>query len=107
MTEQPKTIQGHRGIKPPPEDRTKPYSAESYSAQYGITVEDAKELRETHPTHPEIERAIFSMYRRDPGLRDRAIFRGAGDPSLSEKQRKSFERSGVDVEAVAERVGSL
>lgn len=71
--ERPKSIQEWRGIKPPPPDREKKYSAESYAAQYGITVEDAESLREECSSHPEIERRILAMFRSDPALKRRAM----------------------------------
>ena len=96
----PKTIQQRRGMTPPPDDRTRPYSAESYAAQYGITVEDGAELREAFGTHGEIERAIFGMYRRSPDLRDRAVFAGEHDPTLTGRQRRKLELGGMDVEGM-------
>lgn len=69
-----RAVQQIRGMKDaPPRDRVKPYSAESYSAQYGITVEDAEELRETCKTHAEIEKSIFSMYAKDAELKKRCL----------------------------------
>lgn len=63
-----------RGMKPIPNERIKPYSAESYSAQYGITLEEAEVLIESHATHREIERRIYAMFVADPALKHRALF---------------------------------
>lgn len=72
--DRPRTIPEMRGLtkdkRPDPE---KPYSKESYAAQYGIAVEDAEGLRQQYRTHGEIKRAIYSMFSRDEGLRRRAL----------------------------------
>lgn len=60
-------------MPPAPPDRTRPYSAESYAAQYGITVEWGQELREQHGTHQEIERAILAAFKADSQLKARAL----------------------------------
>ena len=43
-----RTIQEMRGMSPA--DRVQRYSAESYAAQYGITVEDVREYRDACET---------------------------------------------------------
>ena len=92
----PKTMQEHRGIKTPPTDRTKPYSAASYAAQYGVKVEDAADLLERSGTHQQVERGIFALYKQNPRVKDRALFR-APEPGLTEAQKRKMEVGGVDV----------
>ncbi len=75
----PKTIQEMRGMIPAPADRERPYSAASYAAQYGITVEDAQDLIEAWSTHKQIERQIVAMFRADPELKARALMLDAED----------------------------
>lgn len=56
-----------------PRDRTKLYSAESYAAQYGITVEDAEGFVETSTTHADVERKIYAYFRAQPIMRQKAL----------------------------------
>ena len=67
------TIQEMRGMKPPDAERTKMYSADSYAAQYGITVEDATEYRERCETHQQVERMILAAFKTDPDLKTKAL----------------------------------
>ncbi len=97
----PRTIQEHRGITTPPAERTERYSAASYSAQYGIPVEDAEEIRESCNTHQQVERGIFALYKLKPDLKERALFREP-EPELTEAQKKKMEMGGVDVSAMVE-----
>lgn len=62
-----------RGMAPTPRDRTTKYSANSYAAQYGITVDDAEEMLERCDTHQQVERMIFASYKADPELKRRAL----------------------------------
>ena len=68
-----RTIQGMRGMSPAPADRVQRYSAESYAAQYGITVEDAQEYRDACETHQQVERMILAAFRADPDLKAKAL----------------------------------
>lgn len=68
-----KSIPELRGMAPIPRDRVAPYSAESYAAQYGITVEDAEDILERCETHKQVERMILAMFKADPELKRRAL----------------------------------
>jgi len=54
-------------------NRERPFSAESYAAQYGITVEDAAEMLKTCASHPQMHRQILAMFMADSDLKHRAL----------------------------------
>lgn len=87
MNERPRSIPEMRGMPPIPRDRERPYTPESYAAQYGITVEDAEELVEAYTNHRAIERAIVRMFKAEPSLKDRALFLSADDKPTDEEKR--------------------
>ena len=95
--ERPRTIPEMRGLtKDERADPEKPYSKESYAAQYGITVEDAEDLRIRYATHGEVKRAIYAMFSRDEGLRRRALMLdGAKTTSPEEIERLKKELRGL------------
>lgn len=66
-------------------DRERPFSAESYAAQYGITVEDAAEMLETsqRSSHPQMHRQILAMFMADPDLKHRALMLTDALPSFA------------------------
>lgn len=68
----------------------KPYSAASYSAQYGIPVEDALELLERCKTHGEMRQRIYREYLSDPQFREEAL--SSSSRKLSEEERRDAER---------------
>lgn len=68
-----KTIQEMRGMPPAPAERIQRYSAESYAAQYGITVEEAEEYRNQCETHQQVERMILAAFKTDPQLKAKAL----------------------------------
>lgn len=90
--ERPRSIPEMRGMQMNAEarererNREKPYSANSYAAQYGITVEDAQELRGRFNSHPRIVREITTMFARDPELRTRALMLGDAEPLTAEEE---------------------
>lgn len=98
MHERPKTIPELRGMARVPTDRTKKYSVASYTAQYGITREDAEEIVALFSSHQEAERAIFRMYSENPALRDRAI-----NWHHYEQERDDERRRQVDKQREEER----
>ena len=71
----PKSIPELRGMPPVPRERQRSFSAESYTAQYGVTVEDGEDLREKHgkDAHAAIEREIHRMLAADADLKRRAL----------------------------------
>ncbi len=80
MDERPRNIPEMRGVSMRPEsreaerDRERPYTAESYAAQYGITIETAREMMERSTSHRQIVRQITTLFTSDPDLRRQALF---------------------------------
>jgi len=77
--ERPKSVPEIRGMKPVPAERDRKYSAASYAAQYGVTVEDAKELVGSFADHTGVRGEIHRMLGEDEALRRRALL--LDDPS--------------------------
>jgi hypothetical protein len=75
----PTSVPEARGMKPVPPERTRKYSPESYAAQYGVTVEDARELIGAFADHAGVRDEIHRMLGRDEALRRRAFL--LDDPS--------------------------
>ncbi len=50
-----------------------PYSAASYTAQYGIPIEDARKLVEASSSHGEVRRAIYERHLSDPEFRTASL----------------------------------
>lgn len=91
-----------RGFSPIPAGRTDKYSAASYAAQYGITVEEADELVGNYGSHPEIHGAILRMYSADPARRQRAIQwleleEQANNRLIEERERKQKEKKAAKI----------
>lgn len=80
-----------RGMKPTPNDRTRKYSAASYAAQYGITVEDAEDLVNRCGDHRAVEQAIHRMLSLDPKLRRQALMLD-GEVEMNEEEKARYER---------------
>lgn len=91
--DKPKTIPEMRGMSMRPDarereaNRERPYSPESYAAQYGITVEDAREIRERSANHRQIVRQINAMFIADPELKRRALMIEDAKPLTEEEER--------------------
>lgn len=75
MSETPKTMPEIRGLTKDtrgPDDR--PYSAASYAAQYGITVEDASDFIEAaNGKHGQVLTQIFAHYKLRPDVKEQAM----------------------------------
>jgi hypothetical protein len=56
-----------------PRTNDKPYSAVSYAAQYGITVEEGESLIQQYTKHSEIDLEIGIRMARDPEMFQRAV----------------------------------
>ena len=87
--DRPKTLPEQRGhdMQNEREGGEKPYTKESYASQYGITVEEAEELRDRYQTHGEVKRAILHMVLADPARARRLrggneIETGVGGPLI-------------------------
>lgn len=80
-----------RGMKPTPKNRTRKYSAASYAAQYGITVEDAEDLVNRCNDHRAVEQAIHRMLSLDPELRQKALMLD-GEVEMNEEEKARYER---------------
>lgn len=88
-----------RGHKPIPADRTDAYSAASYSALYGITIEDAEELKASYGnSHRDIHRTIMRMFSEDELLKERCLF-----PEREERRREEARRAEVERERAEKR----
>lgn len=90
-TERPLSIPELRGMPPIPRDREQPYSAESYAAQYGITVRGAQDLLERSTSHQQIHRQILAMFQNDPALKRRALMLETTQP-LSQEEEHRYRR---------------
>lgn len=94
--ERPRTVPEIRGVgrahHTAEREPDKPYSAVSYAAQYGITIEDAEDLVRDHGKfgHAAIERQIHDMLRRDLELRRRALM--LDDAAVTEEDRAAADR---------------
>jgi hypothetical protein len=88
-----------RGFAPPSKERdpAKKYSPASYTARYGVPLEDAEELVARNAAHQDIERDINRLFSADPGLKRRAL-----DPFAAERERAETIRA-RDEEAAARR----
>lgn len=96
MDDRPKTIQEIRGMRAPEKDREKPYSAASYAAQYGITIDDAEELLARSNTHEQVHRQIMAMYTNDPELKRRAMMSDDLPTGGSGKPRATTDIDGLE-----------
>lgn len=65
------TIPEMLGFAAVPFDREKPYTAQSYQAQYVITEEEAADLLARHRTHAEIDRELGLRFAHDLTYRRR------------------------------------
>lgn len=75
-------------------DAGEPYSAASYAAQYGITVDDAEALVEQYGTHGEVKERIFKEYVCDPNFRKEALELGEQKTCLlTDEERDQIEAS--------------
>jgi hypothetical protein len=98
VNDRPKTVPEIRGMDMSAEARERervrerPYSAASYAAQYGITVEDAEDLRDRYPNHHQIVRAITAMLAADPDLKRRALML-EGTVELTEEEQRFAGRA--------------
>lgn len=98
--DRPKTIPEMRGMsmsvdaRERERNRERPYSAESYAAQYGITVEDAAEIRERSTNHQQIVRQITAMFTNNSELKRRALMleSGAETKPLSKEEEERYRR---------------
>lgn len=87
-----KNIPEWRGMIEIPDDRERPYSKESYAAQYGITVEDAREFLEQCETHTQVERMIFALYKSDPELKRRAMLMDEDEREPTDEEKRIANR---------------
>lgn len=78
--DRPRNIPEMRGVSMRPEsreaerERDRPYTTESYTAQYGITIETAREIMDRSTTHRQIVRQITTLFSNDPELKRQALF---------------------------------
>lgn len=87
-----------RGVSMRPEsreaerDRERPYTAESYAAQYGVTIDAAREIRDRSTTHRQIVRQITALLTNDAELKREALF--IQDKAvLSDKEERLYSRT--------------
>ena len=73
-----------------PRNRERKYTAASYSAQYGIPLEDAEDLVGRCGSHSAVERAIYAMLAADPELKRRALL--LDGMTATEEEREQVER---------------
>jgi predicted HNH restriction endonuclease len=71
--DRPRTIPEMRGLPAIDRDRDHPFSAKSYAAQYGITVEDAEDILQRCNSHGQVHRQIVAMFKNDAVLKRRAL----------------------------------
>lgn len=94
----PKSVPELRGMPTIPRDRERPYSPESYAAQYGIDLEEAEHLVDNSISHPQIHRQIIAMLQSDADLKERALFLSEEDePTDDEKSQadRLLKRAGL------------
>ena len=91
------TVPEIRGIR---EDRRpdteRPYSAESYAAQYGIGIEDAEDLiAQAEPAnHGVVKRRIYRRFSLEPELRRKALMvEDKAAIALTGEEAKRMERT--------------
>ncbi len=96
--ERPLTVPGIRGFSPIPRERKDAYSAASYSALYGINIEDAEELIDKLGSHEAIERAIYRMFSDDDTLKWRCL-----NPQKVEDQKREVIREEAEHKMEADR----
>ena len=70
----------------------RPYSPESYAAQYGITVEDATDLIANGKSHGEVKRQIYRMFTNDPELRQKALEPANDELPMSAEEKDRYAR---------------
>ena len=87
MSDRPKTIPELRGMPAVPAERERRYSPESYAAQYGIAVDDARELIARSDSHPQIVRQILSRIAASPELKRRALMLDDASPLTEEEEQ--------------------
>ena len=75
------------GFAPVPYDREKRYSVLSYQAMYRLTEEEAREVRDTCPSHPAIDMHLAQRYMSDSEYRARV-----------DSERKDLTATEPDVE---------
>jgi mitochondrial fission protein ELM1 len=67
-------VEARGGTRDTRDDGADPYSAASYAAQYGIPIEDARELISKSGTHGQVKAQIYQHYLKgDQDFRDAAI----------------------------------
>lgn len=81
-----------RGMNAIPRDRMRPYSANSYAAQYGITTDDAQDMIDGCETHQQVERMILASFLADPDLKRRALM-VEGTIELTEEELRLADRA--------------
>lgn len=67
------TIPEMLGMPPAQRDREKPFSVDSYRAQYVLTEEEAVEVRERYSTHTDINESMSRRFANDPEYRKRVL----------------------------------
>jgi hypothetical protein len=91
--DRPQTIPERRGMPKIPGAREDSYTAASYAAQFGVTVEDAQDLidRYGRHAHKHIEREIIRMVQADPALKRRAFLLDDGTRATPEEERAALD----------------
>ncbi len=85
------------GFVPVPFDREKRYSAVSYQVLYMLTEDEARDLLDSHTTHPQIDLTMSNRYVSDPTYRKRVN---------DARQDITGTEASEDVKRVMERMNS-
>lgn len=73
MEERPRTIPEQRGFSPADPNRERKYSVTSYTAQYGVTWEEAESAWESSETHKEVEQKLINILIVRNGVKDATL----------------------------------
>lgn len=111
MSDRPRSIPELRGHAPIPPERTRSYSALSYAALYGITIEEAEEIRKrcgaTGPGSPDsahraIADEIMAIFRADKDRLMEAIGAGPEVEASEEEIERARRLSARSMASIAE-----